>query len=75
MKQNKKAFTDFLKRLKFNKQENRFFRKWIKESYQSITEYRESESAKLKLILGKIKKRLSKLADAYIDGVFPDNEY
>ena len=70
-----KAFTDFLKRLAFNKQENQFFREWIKQSFLNITDFKERESAILNLRLGKIKKRLSKLADAYIEGVFDQQTY
>ena len=69
------SFMDKLKTLSFNGAERKYFRQWLKESYKNVSKFKKSQSAALKLRLDQIKNRLSKLADAYIDGVFDKETY
>jgi DNA invertase Pin-like site-specific DNA recombinase len=62
-------FMEFLQTLCFNKEEERLFRRHIKQAYQNVESYRESNAQALNLELGRIRERLSKITDAYIDGM------
>lgn len=64
-----------LKRIRFSKEENQYFRQWLRGSYQKVVQFREAQSKSLRLRLDQIKDRLSKLADAYIDEVFDKVTY
>lgn len=61
--------------LQLNDAEYRFFkRQMLKESENSQSEF-ETNHRRLQLLQEQIKDRLSKLADAYVDGVFDKETY
>lgn len=69
------AAISFLKRLQLNSKEYRFFKQQIiKVHGKSQTDY-ETNYNRLRLFQEQIKDRLSKLADAYVDGVFDKETY
>ncbi|WAC06748.1 MAG: recombinase family protein [Thermodesulfobacteriota bacterium] len=69
------AFTKKLKQLRFNEAENRYFREWLKRSYQQVLEFKETQHKALSLRLEQTKDRMSRIADAYIEGVFDKETY
>lgn len=69
------AFMDILQKLRFSELENRYFRDQIKIAYQDATAFREAQTKALNLQTDQLKNRLSKLADAYIEGVLDKNTY
>lgn len=69
------AFVDVLNELKFNEVENAYFRKEIKKLYDTTKTFREVQTKALTLQLEQIRNRVSKLADAYIEGVLDKEIY
>ena len=69
------VFNETLKGLEFNKAENQYLRQRIKQIFQSITDYSTARTQTLGMQLEKIRERLSKLADAYIDGMLDKETY
>jgi DNA invertase Pin-like site-specific DNA recombinase len=64
-----------LQELKFNSRESRYLRRIIKRDYEQVTTTREELTRSLTLQLEKMRARLSKLADAFIDGVLDKETY
>lgn len=64
-----------LRKLKFSSSENHYLRQIIKRDYENITTTRETLTQSLTLQLEQTRARLSKLADAYIDGVLDKETY
>ena len=69
------AFTGVLQKLRFNEFENSYFRTEIKKLYENAQSNKETQAKTLQLQLEGLKTRLSKLADAYIDGVLDQDTY
>jgi len=69
------AVIEVFKRLRFDEMENRYIREQIKESYESAASFKETQTKALNLQLEQLQSRLSKLADAYIDGVLDKEIY
>jgi site-specific DNA recombinase len=64
-----------LQKLRFRDMENQILRRQIKSAYQNVTSFKEEHSKALRLQLEQVQSRLSKLADAYIDGVLDKDIY
>lgn len=64
-----------LREMKFNSRERAYLRQMIKRDYEMITRKREELTRVLTLQLEQLRGRLSKLADAYIDGVLDKETY
>src|ERR1044072_4338836 len=62
------AIRETLNGLKFNEVENQYFRQQIKQAFQNITELSAAQTQTFSMQLEQTRERLSKLADAYIDG-------
>ena len=69
------SFTDVLKLLRFDDDEMSYFRTEIEQSYRNEHERVETYAKNLRLQHEQTKDRLSKLTDAYIDGVLDKNMY
>ena len=70
-----KTVINTLEKLQLNEFEYQFFKQeTIKESQNLETEY-EADYRRLQLLLEQTKERLSKLANAYVDGVFDKETY
>jgi DNA invertase Pin-like site-specific DNA recombinase len=69
------AFATMLMQLRFNEIEERYFRQEIKDGFQSATAFRETQTKALNLQLDQVRSRLSKLTDAYIDGMLEKEIY
>lgn len=69
------AILPLLKQLRFNRVESEAIRRNLKLQYQSIEELREARSKSLHMQLDQIQNRLSKIIDAYIDGVIEKDSY
>lgn len=69
------AFMEVLKLLRFNDAENQQLRAQVKDAYRSATEVRDAQTKAFNLQREQLQTRLSKLADAYIDGVLDKETY
>jgi DNA invertase Pin-like site-specific DNA recombinase len=69
------ALIEVLKQLRFNEVENRYIREQIKESYQNVITFKETQTRALNLQLEQLQARLSKIADAYIDAMLDKTTY
>lgn len=66
---------NFLKPLKLNDLERRFFRQETLKQTESRADEFEADYRRLELLRDQTAERLSKLADAYVDGVFDKETY
>jgi hypothetical protein len=69
------AIRETLNGLKFNEVENQYFRQQIKQAFQNITELSAAQTQTFSMQLEQTRERLSKLADAYIDGMVEKETY
>ena len=69
------AFTSELQKLRFDEWEMQYFRKEVFLGDKDKASLRESQIKSLSLQLDQIKERLSRLTDAYLDGVFDQESY
>lgn len=69
------SLLQIIKGLRFTQPENERIRGYIKNQYQQATEFKEAQASSLKLQLEQIQARLSKMVDAYIEGVVDKETY
>ncbi|MDQ3802264.1 MAG: recombinase family protein [Acidobacteriota bacterium] len=69
------ALSTLLEQMRFTERENAELRIEIKRRYERITEFREAGIRASPLQLEQLRSRLSKLTDAYIDGVLDRDIY
>jgi len=64
-----------LKKLSFSAEETARLRRHLKEQYRHIEEFKEAQAKSLLLQLEQIRGRLSKIVDAYVDGMVEKEIY
>lgn len=64
-----------LKNLRFSSDETMRIRKHLKEQYRQVENFKEEQAKSLQLQLEQIRKRLSNIIDAYVDGVIEKEDY
>jgi DNA invertase Pin-like site-specific DNA recombinase len=64
-----------LKNLSFNSEERARIRRHLKEQYRHVEEFKEAQARSLQLQLDQIRDRLSKIVDAYIEGMVKKEIY
>jgi DNA invertase Pin-like site-specific DNA recombinase len=64
-----------LKSLSFSNGETARIRQHLKEEYRDIEKFKEAQASSLQLQLEQIRGRLSKVVDAYIDGMLDEEIY
>ena len=69
------AFTSELQKLRFDEWEMQYFRKQVLLGDKDKASLQESQVKSLNLQLDQVKERLSRLSDAYLDGVFDQESY
>jgi len=69
------AIKRILERVKFTELENRYLRTVIRKQYDSMEASREDQRKLLNLQFEQLRNRLSKLTDAYIDGIVDQQIY
>lgn len=69
------SLLSLLKQIRFSDIENEYFRQVIAEKYKTAKTDTVAQLQALKLKQEQIKQRLSKLTDAYLDGVVNQNDY
>ena len=70
-----RAFQTTLKQLVFNDSENEYLKTELERLRSQDKELRESQRKALEIQLDQVQSRSSKLADAYVDGVFDKETY
>jgi site-specific DNA recombinase len=69
------AVLPFLKNLSFSKEETSRIRQHLKEQYRNVETFKEAQTRSLQLQLEQIRERLSKIVDAYVDGMVEKDIY
>jgi site-specific DNA recombinase len=69
------ALIPVLKSLSFSGDETARIRKHLKEQYRDIERFKEAQARSLQLQLEQIRERLSKIVDAYVDGMVEKEIY
>ena len=69
------ALVPVLKNLRFSAEETARIRQHLKEQYRNIEKFKEAQTKSLQLQLEQIRERLSKIVDAYVDGMVEKEIY